>query len=1202
MKFNFKNQKLKKIGIITGSTLLCIYVLFLILPVILSPIANSYTQNIKDLIKTSAGFDAQIEGLGVVTSPNLSAGIRVKDFSLSVPEADKPFFKAENFKLKLALLPLLVKRVQLAEISAKSIDGELVVKQDGDFQVLDYLPEASDSESGISGLPYGFKLSNHLPDIKANDYKFSFIDSTDDKAYYIQGENFKISNFILNKKLKLSTKGKVVFDNTVVSNYDIKLNNNIMPDIQLNDIVFPEKRIIEDPEETPKTEPLPEKFNIITAFKAIKNNNLRADLLTDIKTAGTLKNPNLNGHLKVEALSVAVNGKSLPESYADLVFKGNKTTIDSVFFTSVDEKEKTQIIGDMNGGKKPSIDLTLRSNAQFNNIIRLIDSISQSFGINDFRTLSATGGIDADFNINSDMKKVSSTGYLKINPSRISYGLYDIIIDNITADIDLMNNDINISKAGFSILGHPLKLTGTIKSDSTTDLKLTADKLSIKGLAAACGQVALLKENAFNGGTVSLNALIKGKLEDIKPDVTINVDGLDITNYATSAKILLTNALIKIIYNQQALSGDIDVNSLVIKHPSATLALPEACIVMDTKDVNIKDSYVLLNNSRIDIKGRITDYTTDKMNINISAQGNLASYDIAGLIPQEVRSMFPYAGTLPLSASVTGDAKTQEIKVNITADNSNYIRFADIDLLKDKQSKISANMKLSGDTLNFTNSGVFVDNKAIATLSGGILKLTSNPKLNLLISVPQNISFPIWGMGDSNITANGNVSVLGDIANPQLKGSLNLPDVSIKDMDFALTDIVANLSGSILNGNATAGKFKFGGIVAENISSKFALDNYNDFYLNDLSANAFEGKITGKISYRISNSAIGIDLTGKGLDSTSTVYGAVGIKNALTGTMEFNTKLAMQGVTDKEIIQSMHGNVNFGIIDGKFVSIGRLENLVTAQNISSNSILKAALSSLSTVSAIQEADKFKSITGALTLSNGTANISSIKVSGPLMAYYVSGSYNILPNTANLIILGRLESKVVSSLGVLGEFSAEKLLSYIPKFGAMTVNMLNVLTTDPASENTALIPELSDGSTTFKDFKVIFNGPVESASSVKNFKWLSKCDTTPIDMNAELKNAAEAVKTNITDRVEAAKTNAQNVKTNVNNIIETQKNKVQSAKQDFAQTKADIQRATENSKSSAENLKNLLKNAVEKSNTKIQETPSESTTNTPAAAE
>ncbi|MBD5401727.1 AsmA family protein [bacterium] len=1180
MNFNIDKQKLANFGKILGLTILGLYIIFLIVPVILSPIANSYRQQVVDVIKTSTGLDAKIESLGVVTTPKLSAGIKIKNFELSLPEAESPFLSAENFQFKLALLPLIIKRVQIDEISVKSVDGELMVKKDGNFEVLDYLPKTEpQSADAMASLPFNFKLSNHLPNISAKKYKLSFVDKLDNKSYFIEGENLKVRDFILNKKIKVSTHGKVVFDESVISNYDVKFFNKIMPDLQLDDLVFPKEVVVA--EENSSVEPLPMNINIIDIFKTVKNNKLHCDLFANVKTFGSVKNIKLKGKIKAEALSVAVNGKSLPESYADLNFKGSKTEIDSMFFTSFDGNEKTQIIGSVNTGKKPSIDLTFRSNAQFNSIIRLIDSLASSFGIKDFETLSAVGGIDADFNINSNLKKVSSTGYLKVNPSKLSYGLYNIVIDKIVADIDFMNNKINIKNAGFSVFGHPLKLSGDIQSNADTDLKLVADKLSIKGLLLALGQVALLKENEIKNGTLSLNALFNGKLSNLKPDVKINLDNLNVYNQPADLNLTLLNTMIKVASDKkQSFIGNIDVNSLVLDHPTATISVPETKIVVDANDINIKKSYLLLNDSRVDIFGAVKNYINDKMVMDISANGNIASSDIAGFIPAEVRSMFPYAGSLPLNVTAKGNSRVQDISVNINADSSNYLTLLDIDLLKNKSAKFAANMKISGDNLTFSDSGVFADNKSVASLSGGISKLTSSPKLKMEISVPENVSFPIPGMGNSNITANGKVSILGDVANPQMKGTVTVPDISIKDMDFSITNLVAHLNGAILNGNATADQFKFGGIVAENLSSKVALTNYNNFYLTDITANAFDGKINGKLSYGISDTSIGVDFSGKGLDSTKAVYGAVGIKNALTGVMGFNAKLTMKGVTDQEIIQSMKGNINFNIDDGKFLNIGRLENLVTAQNVASNSVLKGVISSLSSIGVIQEADKYKFITGDIVMGNGIANITNIKVAGPLMAYYVSGLYNILPNTANIVILGRLDSKVVSSLGVLGDLSAEKILSYIPKFGAITSNIMKNITADPSTENTALIPNLTGGSTKYKDFKVVFNGPAESSTSVKSFKWLSQCEIEKIDVKEDIQKAKDALKSNITNQVESAKTNAQNIKNNVNNMVENQKNRAETTKQNFDQAKSDLQKVKENSKQSAENLKNMFKNAAQ----------------------
>lgn len=1178
------NNKLKKSGIIVGTVLAVLYVLFLLSPFVVSPIIDSYSDSIEDSLKTATGFDVDLDNIAFTTGWNLSAGVKAKNIALTIPGAEEPFFKAENAGGRIALLPFLAKKIQIDSVFAKNIDGEFGVKNDGNFLALDYLPK-NEQVSEPFELPFGLKLSNHLPNINIKNYKLSLLDIKTDKTYYLEGADLKVSDFILDKKVKFRTNGKIVFDNNVISNYDLKVYNKIMPDISLQDLVFPQDVIVE--EEKPVQKCHSGNFNIIDSLNAVKNNQFSADIFADVKTTGTLKKTHLKGNIKLDAISVAVDGKKLPESYIDLIFKGNKTDIDSIFFSSVDTNEKTQIIGNVKSGKKPAIDLTLRSNAKFNNIIRLVDSIAESFGVKDFETLTATGGIDADFNINSDMKKVTSTGYLNILPSSLRYGLYNVSIDNITADVDLMNNNIDIKKAGFSILNHPLNLSGHILADSTADLKLTADKLSLKGLLMAFGQGALLKDNDVKTGVVSLNALIRGKLMALKPEIFTDISDINVENIPSATSVVLDNALVKILYDGKAASGNIDINSLVINNPSAVVSVPKTTVLIDSKDINIKNSYLMLDNSRIDIKGSVKNYINDKMNINIAAVGNLNSADVASILPADFRKMISYQGKMPFNLDITGNAKAQNIKVNLNADENNYVSLIDADVLKGQKTKIHSNIEIIGDALSFSNTGISTDKATYAKLSGEITKLYSSPRLNLNIAVPNEISFPIWGVPNSNITANGSVSVIGNAMNPNMRGTVNLVDISMKDFDFAIKDLVADLSGKILNGTATARQFKASGIVATDLSGTFSLKDYSKFYLTDLSAKAFDGDVKGKLSYDINTSKIGLELNGSGLNSTKAVEGAVGIKNALTGVLGFSTKLAMQGLTDKEIIQSMKGNIDFNVDDGKFLSIGRLENLVLAQNVSSNSVLKSALSAMSTFATVQEADKFKYIKGNLILSNGCANLSKIIVSGPLMAYHVHGTYNILPNSANLIILGRLESKVVSVLGPLGDLTAEKLLSYIPKFGAMTSNILKQLTADPANENTALIPELSGGSNSYKDFKVIFNGPVESSSSVKSFKWLSTCDTSEMNLKKDLQNAKDAVKTNINERVENAKSNAENVKNNVNKIIETQKNKAETAKKDIEQVKTDIQNAKENSKQNVENLKNLFKNAVQNAGQKVQ---------------
>lgn len=1190
IRFNWK-----KTGIITGSLLVGLYILFLASPLVLSPIANSYGSQIEELIKISTGLEAHIDGLGVTTSPKLALGIKVKEFLIYAPN-DKitPVLEIEDGKADLRLLPLIAKQIRLGNITAEEVNANIVLKKNGQPAVLDYLPEQTEESEQMLALPYGLKLSNHLPKIYFDEYQLTFIDDNTKKTYFIDGDDLKITDFILDKKVKIITDGQIVFDKRVVSNFDIEIFNKIMPNVSLDDLIFPKEIQIEE-EKIAKND---FNLNLIELFEIANKNGLKADLNCDIKTSGTFKKPIQKGFFELTGMSVISNGKQLPESYAKLIFKGSKTDIDSIFYTSGDIEEKTHILGNIKSGKDRSIDLAVRSNAKLNNIIRLIDSIAQSFGKNDFKTVSATGALDADFNINSDLKTINSTGHFKLPDSSLKYGLYNISVDKINADVDLNNNNIDIKNIGFLVMGHPFKIVGQITSDALADILISAERLSLKGLALMSGQVGILKDNDFNSGTLSFNAKIKGALSEIKPDITLSADNINIYNKTAQARLFLNNALIKLLLTKDNLNGDIDINSLKLKNDMASVSVPKSHITMDKKDINIKNSSVMVNNSKIDVTGQVKDYSNKNLNMDISAKGNLASSDVIAFVPKDLKWLFSGTGYMPLSITAKGNDKVQHVTFDLSATPNGYVRILDVNKLKGKNTKIHTDAKIENNSVTLVNSGIFANNQRIATFDGGVKNL-SNPNLNINISVPQNISFPIPGMGEhSNITANGAFNLGGSPMNPKLKGKVNMGDLSVKEMNFALTNMVLNLNGEGISGAGTAEKMKFDGIVGTNISAKFALNNFTVFNLSDIKADTFSGKITGKLTYHIPTFAFGVDLTGKALNSTDAVYGAIGISKALTGLMNFNAKLTSKGVTDIQIIKNMKGDIDFGIENGRFISIGKLENLVSAQNITTNSLLKSAISALTTASNLQETNKFKNITGELTMSNGSANISYINVSGPLMSYYVKGAYDILGNSANLVILGRLDSKVISYLGPIGQLSAEKLLSYIPKFGTATAQFLKLLTQDPKNEPTNLIPALTSGSENYKDFKVIYSGVLERTSSLRSFRWLSNCDTTQMDLKQEAKNAVQNVKDNIKGQAQSIKTTTENVKSNVNKIVETQKQQVQAEKKAIEQTKQDIQNIKQNASQSAVNLGNLLKNAASNANKKMEVSPKPEQTSTP----
>ncbi len=970
-------KMLKKFGIGLGIFFIALYILFLIVPFFVNGIVNSYSDEISKLVEETSGFKVKLENIRVLTTPKLTIGAGVGHIEAALPTGET-FLTADNAGGKLSLLPLFVRKIELDVIGAENVNLNLKIKKGGKFLIEDFIPESEHSAQPaepMTELPLGIRLSNHLPNIAVNNYNISFIDLPTDKTYSIYGEQAQITDFILNKKIKISADGKFMLQDKEQFSYDIKVLNKVMPDMDLNELVFAQPQ-----EDQPKPQPQP--FDIIPIFKSIHDNQLTADVKGSIVTSGTFEDMNFDGSINVSNLGIAVDGKKLPPSNVDLKLKGNTINLYTKLFTS--EKEITELIGNFKTGKHPSVDLNCKSKAKFKSIIDMLDSIAKTFGYKDLETLNATGGIDADFTLKSNLKKTQSSGYLKVPSASLAYKLYNFAITGINADIDFSNN-----------------------------------------------------APVFNVNLSGVN------YKDIPSNTTLNIAGVN---------------LVKNIIN---------ISNAKVLNPAANVSFPTAQIVLNEKEIDIKNAKMLYDTIKLTINGKISDYLTDTLKLDFIADG-------LGKI----------------------------------------------------------------------------------CLKGAIIDVYKSQKLDMNLSSLETVSMEIPGLPKSNINTNFNIHIGGSALNPILKGTAAVPTLKIPDMLISMENMDINLNGPIVKGKGSLKKFVSGGIVAENLGADFDLTD-NVFYLRNLTGDAFAGKVNGDISYNIVNGYTGVKFKGSGMDAEKAVAGAAGIKNALSGRLGFNADVTLHGATDVEMMKNLKGKVSFEIIDGAFGNIGRFENFLFADNISSNSVLKAAVSSISALPAIKNTAEFKSVSGDLTFNNGWANLNPVKTTGPSMAYYITGKYNLLNGTANVVVLGRLSAEVVKLLGPLGDLSVDKLTSFIPKFGNLTGKLINALTTDPKNEKVSAIPELSSGSKNYKDFKVLFNGGVESKSSVKSFKWLSKCDTSAIE-SVSVKEQVETTKQAVQD---AYKQKTQEFQ----NKLQQQREEAQAARQQMQDAKQGLK-----------NLKNLLK--------------------------
>ena len=72
----------------------------------------------------------------------------------------------------MSLLPILAGKIRVDAVQLKNANANIQINNDGHFAIEKYLPATPDTDSvnslpenreNVSSLPFGLKLSNHLP-------------------------------------------------------------------------------------------------------------------------------------------------------------------------------------------------------------------------------------------------------------------------------------------------------------------------------------------------------------------------------------------------------------------------------------------------------------------------------------------------------------------------------------------------------------------------------------------------------------------------------------------------------------------------------------------------------------------------------------------------------------------------------------------------------------------------------------------------------------------------------------------------------------------------------------------------------------------------------------------------------------------------------------------------------------------------------
>src|SRR5574344_1268186 len=756
---------------------------------------DKYSPQVTKFIEETTGFQVKVRNLKVRTSWNLSAGVLIGKADFKYPTGEK-FAQINDLDIRFSLWSFFFKKVRFDSVSADKALMNIKVKSDGTFLMSEFVGKNAPKTVSLKNVKIPLTFSSHMPKISIKKYRFSFIDTYGTNNNTLKGTNLKINNFVLREKIKVTAKGIVIINGRKQITYDLNVYSEYFPKFTATNSGV-------------------DAVNIMKIFKDLYAYNLCANIKSNIRIE---KDGDINGVISIKNLVATIGGNTLRPSFLNLKFDDKLINIDSEIYTK--NSGKAVVNGIINNSSHKYISLKVNSDqTDIGEVLSVANTLLEVIGNKDLNGIKAKGKLNANFNIKSDFKTVQSFGFLRIENARVTYNLYNPVLDSIFANIDFSQNRVNILQSSAKLNGEPIQLKGTIDKNAFANLELNADNVQLKGVLALLCQFHFLRENEIKSGLVRLKATLTGRLDHAKPEVISRITNVRLFNIVHNTRLKLSKAAIYFYSDGKKITQGIAKfeNLQLSKMNFPTVSIPDSEISFDNKDIIVKKNAFFINNSKINFFGKIMDYPSNTPNSDFTIYGLMRANDLRQMLPPQNRSGVSAIGKIPLIIKIKGKEMT-EIKAQMIANNSNHLGVFDINTLRGKISLVNANLVYSQDELRIrelalyslnTNHGLsnnfnvnIASGTKVAEMFGKITNLGYNPTLSgVSVRIPNKITTSIPGYEASNVNLKGELELNGDLFNPQITGYLTVPRASIPSIKTQMNNLVLHFNKNSTSAN-----------------------------------------------------------------------------------------------------------------------------------------------------------------------------------------------------------------------------------------------------------------------------------------------------------------------------------------------------------------------------------------------------------------
>ncbi|MDD3435907.1 MAG: AsmA-like C-terminal region-containing protein [Candidatus Gastranaerophilales bacterium] len=603
---------MKKIIKIVGISVLILLVAGYLAFLFVLPYAvdlNKYEPQIEKAVQDNTGLNVDLEGLKIKSAWN-SVGALIKKADFKYPEGEK-FAQINNLEVDLSLWNLFLGKIKVNKVSADKVLANIEMNEKWKMENGKFPFTLHSSR---------FTFGNSL-NIKT--YRISFINGPD--KYSIKGSDLKISDFILNEKIKIKTKGQLILKERKQISYDFSVLSEVFPEAKKH------------------------KTDIITVLEDLYKYNINADIKADL----AVKKENINGFLNIDKLFFTVGNKTYPQSSLKLNFKGDKANINSSLH--VDNKSKAIVSGILKTGKDKFVDLQVKSDEiNIKDILLITKAMSKTLGLEKFKNINANGLLKADFSIKSDFKKVKSNGYLKIKDAIIFNN--KLSLSSLNADVDFSQSFVQINNAKAKLNGQPINIKGNIDKNANANISVSADNLQLKSVLSALGKQDILNQNDISG-LVTLKASLVGHLDKTTPKINIILDNINLKNKLNKIQVKLTK--ITVNSGKNINTGTAQISEIKIYPDNMNIiAIPKINLNFDDKNLSIQKTFLYVNDIKTELTGIVS-------NINSTPKLNNVSISIPNQISVPLKGYQGSNAILKGTVTLNGDINNPQISGEI---------------------------------------------------------------------------------------------------------------------------------------------------------------------------------------------------------------------------------------------------------------------------------------------------------------------------------------------------------------------------------------------------------------------------------------------------------------------------------------------------------------------------------------------------------